>query len=95
MTIICYSRCGTCKKAIKWLQERGSDFTQRSITEETPTREELAAWQQKSGLPLQKFFNTSGRIYKENHLKDKLPAMSDEEKLDLLSSDGMLIKRPA
>ena len=56
--------------------------------------EELAAWQQKSGLPLQKFFNTSGRIYKENHLKDKLPAMSDEEKLDLLSSDGMLIKRP-
>ena len=94
MTIICYSRCGTCKKAIKWLQERGSDFTQRSITEETPTREELAAWQQKSGLPLQKFFNTSGRIYKENHLKDKLPAMSDEEKLDLLSSDGMLIKRP-
>lgn len=94
MTIICYSRCGTCKKAIKWLREKGADFKERSITDETPSREELALWHGKSGLPLQKFFNTSGRIYKENHLKDKLPGMSDEEKLDLLASDGMLIKRP-
>ncbi len=94
MTIICYSRCGTCKKAIKWLREKGADFSERSITDETPTKEELALWQEKSGLPMQKFFNTSGKIYKDNHLKDKLPSMSDEEKLELLSSNGMLIKRP-
>lgn len=94
MTIICYSRCGTCKKAIKWLREKGADFSERSITDETPTKEELALWQEKSGLPMQKFFNTSGKIYKDNHLKNKLPSMSDEEKLELLSSNGMLIKRP-
>lgn len=94
MTIVCYSKCGTCRKAIKWLREKGETFDERSITDEKPTREELVRWQAASGLPLRKFFNTSGRLYKENHLKDRLPEMSDDEKFDLLATDGMLVKRP-
>lgn len=93
-TILCYSRCSTCKKAVKWLQERKETFAERSITDEKPSRQELEKWQAQSGLPLQKFFNTSGKLYKENRLKEKLPAMTDAEKLDLLATDGMLVKRP-
>lgn len=89
-----YPKCTTCKKAKKWLEENGVEFTDRHITEENPTKEELTAWYQKSGLPLKRFFNTSGLKYKELNLKDKLPSMSEEEQLELLSTDGMLVKRP-
>lgn len=89
-----YPKCTTCKKAKKWLEENGVEFTDRHIAEENPTKEELAAWYQKSGLPLKRFFNTSGLKYKELNLKDKLPSMSEEEQLELLSTDGMLVKRP-
>lgn len=89
-----YPKCTTCKKAKKWLEENGVEFTDRHIAEENPTKEELTAWYQKSGLPLKRFFNTSGLKYKELNLKDKLPSMSEEEQLELLSTDGMLVKRP-
>ena len=94
MTFLCYSKCSTCKKAQKWLEQRGVAYTERPIKEEHPSAEELRAWQKASGLPLKKFFNTSGLLYKSMALKDKLPAMSEEEQLNLLSSDGMLVKRP-
>ena len=86
--------CTTCKKAKAWLQSKGLEFTARHIKEENPTAEELALWQEKSGLELKKFFNTSGLVYKDLGLKDKLPTMSREEQLDLLASNGMLVKRP-
>ena len=89
-----YPKCTTCQKARKWLEEEAVSFTDRHIKEERPTYEELTAWWQKSGLPLKKFFNTSGLLYKELGLKDKLPAMTEEEQLRLLASDGMLVKRP-
>ena len=89
-----YPKCTTCKKAKKWLEENGVEFTDRHIAEENPTKEELTAWYQKSGLPLKRFFNTSGLKYNELNLKDKLPSMSEEEQLELLSTDGMLVKRP-
>ena len=89
-----YPKCTTCKKAKKWLEENGVEFTDRHIAEENPTKEELTDWYQKSGLPLKRFFNTSGLKYKELNLKDKLPSMSEEEQLELLSTDGMLVKRP-
>lgn len=89
-----YPKCTTCKKAKKWLEENRVEFTDRHIAEENPTKEELTAWYQKSGLPLKRFFNTSGLKYKELNLKDKLPSMSEEEQLELLSTDGMLVKRP-
>lgn len=89
-----YPKCTTCKKAKKWLEENGVEFTDRHIAEENPTKEELTAWYQKSGLPLKRFFNTSGLKYKELNLKEKLPSMSEEEQLELLSTDGMLVKRP-
>ena len=89
-----YPKCTTCKKAKKWLEENGVEFTDRHIAEENPTKEELTAWYQKSGLPLKRFFNTSGLKYKELNLKDKLPSMSEEEQLELLSTDGMLVMRP-
>ena len=89
-----YPKCSTCKKAKKWLEERGVSFVDRHIVEENPTKEELREWHQKSGLPLKRFFNTSGLKYKELKLKDKLPAMSEEEQYELLSTDGMLVKRP-
>ena len=94
MLFIEYPPCTTCKKAKKWLQDNGLTFTARHIKEENPTAEELALWQEKSGLELKKFFNTSGLVYKNLGLKDRLPAMSREEQLALLSSDGMLVKRP-
>lgn len=89
-----YPPCTTCKKAKAWLDERGVDYQARHIKEENPTAEELKAWQEKSGLPLKKFFNTSGLAYKALGLKDRLPTMSEEEQYQLLASDGMLVKRP-
>ena len=94
MLFIEYPKCTTCQKAKKWLDDHGVAYTDRHIKEENPTYEELDAWQQRSGLPMKKFFNTSGLLYKSMELKDKLPNMSREEQLELLASDGMLVKRP-
>lgn len=94
MLFIEYPPCTTCKKAKKWLRDHDLEFTARHIKEQNPAAEELSAWQEKSGLELKKFFNTSGMLYRELGLKDKLPTMSREEQLQLLSSDGMLVKRP-
>lgn len=94
MTFLCYPRCSTCQKAKKWLDERGAAYELRDIKAQNPTAEELRAWHEKSGLPLKRFFNTSGLQYKALGLKDKLPAMSEEEQLALLATDGMLVKRP-
>ena len=94
MLFLEYPPCTTCKKAKKWLQDHGLEFTARHIKVENPSAEELALWLEKSGLELKKFFNTSGLVYKNLGLKDKLPAMSREEQFQLLASDGMLVKRP-
>lgn len=94
MLLLCYPKCSTCQKAKAWLEARGLEFDFRNIKEENPTAEELALWQSKSGLPLKRFFNTSGLLYKELKLKDRLPGMSGEEQLALLATDGMLVKRP-
>ena len=91
---ICYPKCTTCHKARKWLDENQIEYTFRDIKIDNPTLEELSEWYRKSGLPLKKFFNTSGLLYKSLDLKNKLPAMSDSEMLQLLASDGMLVKRP-
>lgn len=92
--LICYPKCSTCQKAKNFLEEQGIEFQQRHIVEQCPTAEELKAWWQASGLPLKRFFNTSGLKYKALKLKEKLPEMPEEEQLALLSTDGMLIKRP-
>ena len=89
-----YPPCTTCKRAKAWLDERGVDYEARNIKEENPTVEELKAWHQKSGLPLKRFFNTSGLAYKALGLKDRLPTMTEAEQYQLLASDGMLVKRP-
>lgn len=89
-----YPKCTTCKKAKKWLDENQVSYTDRHIAEENPTKEELQQWHQKSGLPLKRFFNTSGMIYREQGLKDKIPTMTEEEQYELLSTNGMLVKRP-
>ena len=94
MLFIQYPKCSTCQKAWKWLEGQGAVFTTRHIKEDTPTIEELKDWYERSGMPLKKFFNTSGQKYRELALKDKLPTMSDEDQFALLASDGMLIKRP-
>jgi arsenate reductase len=94
MLVLVYRKCSTCLKALKWLEDNNIDFEERPIKEENPTYEELKAWYQMSGLPLKKFFNTSGLIYKDLGLKDKLPTMSEDEQLQLLSTNGMLVKRP-
>ena len=94
MLFLEYPSCTTCKKAKAWLESKGLEFTARHIKEENPTAEELSLWQEKSGLELKKFFNTSGLVYKDLGLKDKLPTMSREEQLGLLASNGMLVKRP-
>ena len=94
LTFICYPKCTTCQKAQKWLDEHQAAYTIRDIKTENPTQEELTEWYHKSGLPLKKFFNTSGLLYKAMELKTKLPAMSEEEMLALLATDGMLVKRP-
>ena len=94
MLFIEYPKCTTCKKAKKWLDDHGLQYTDRHIKEENPTADELKTWHAKSGLPLKRFFNTSGVLYKEMHLKDRLPEMSEEEQFQLLATDGMLVKRP-
>ena len=94
MLFVEYPKCSTCQRAKKFLDDRGVAYTDRHIKENHPTAEELRTWWQASGLPLRKFFNTSGLLYKSMELKDKLPAMTEEEQLNLLASDGMLVKRP-
>ena len=94
MLFVEYPKCTTCQKAKKWLDENKIEYEDRHIKENNPTLEELKEWHQRSGLPLKKFFNTSGLLYKELKLKDKLPTMSEEEQYELLASDGMLVKRP-
>ena len=94
MLFLQYPPCSTCQKAKKWLDDRGIVYTDRHIKEQNPTYEELKDWYQRSGLPLKKFFNTSGLLYKSMNLKEKLPAMTEEEQLRLLATDGMLVKRP-
>lgn len=94
MEFVCYPKCTTCQKAKKWLNENQIEYTERHIAEDNPSYDELKEWNRKSGLPLKKFFNTSGLLYKENNLKEKLPAMSEEEQLQLLATNGMLVKRP-
>ena len=94
ITFIHYPKCSTCKKAKKWLDDTQVPYDERDIKKENPSYDELYNWQKMSGMPLKKFFNTSGMLYKELNLKDKLTAMSEEEQLKLLASDGMLVKRP-
>lgn len=94
MIFVCYSRWTTCRKARIWLKEKGIAFEERDIKENNPTYEELKEWHKKSNLPLKKLFNTSGKLYRELKLKDKLPTMSEDEQYRLLASDGMLVKRP-
>lgn len=94
MTFICYPKCTTCQKAKKWLDENGISYELRDIKTENPSAQELEHWYRRSGLPLKKFFNTSGLLYKSMELKDKLPGMTEEEMLHLLATDGMLVKRP-
>ena len=94
MIFLQYPPCSTCQKAKKWLDEREISYTARHIKEENPTKEELQQWCARSGLPLKRFFNTSGLAYKSLNLKEKLPTMSEEEQLALLATDGMLVKRP-
>ena len=94
MLFICYPKCSTCRKARKWLEDNGIAFDERDIKEDNPTKKELVKWHQQSGLPLRKFFNTSGMLYRDLQLKDKLPNMTEDEMYDLLASDGMLVKRP-
>ena len=94
MLFIQYPSCSTCQKAKKWLDEHGLNYTERHIKEDNPGYDELKSWYEMSGLPLKRFFNTSGLLYKSMNLKDRLPAMSEEEQLRLLATDGMLVKRP-
>ena len=94
MLFLCYPKCSTCQKAQKWLDEHGAPYELRDIKEERPSLEELRRWYAQSGLPLKRFFNTSGLLYKSLELKEKLPQMSEEEQLALLATDGMLVKRP-
>ena len=94
LNFICYPKCTTCQKAKKWLDDNKIEYNFRDIKENNPTLEEVTAWHKTSGLPLRKFFNTSGLLYKAMELKTKLPKMSDEEQLNLLATDGMLVKRP-
>ena len=94
MKFICYPQCTTCKKAQAWLDSKGLTYEVRDIKTENPTEAEITVWYKKSGLPLKKFFNTSGLLYKSMQLKDKLADMTEEEQIKLLSTDGMLVKRP-
>lgn len=94
LKLICYPKCSTCKKAENWLKEHDIPYTYRDISKENPSFDELREWYERSGLPLKKLFNTSGRLYKEMNLKDRVSSMSEEEILKLLATDGMLVKRP-
>jgi len=91
---ICYPKCGTCQKAEKWLKANGIEYTYRPIKEENPTADELKGWLKQSGLPIAKFFNTSGLLYKEQNMKDKVKVLSEPELIDVLASNGMMVKRP-
>ena len=92
--VYCYPRCTTCKKAVKWLEENGIDYEYKHIVEETPSKEDIKKYYKESGLPLKRFFNTSGNVYKELNLKEKLAEMSEDEQFELLASNGMVLKRP-
>ena len=94
MLAVCYPRCSNCKKAVKWLEDNNIEYTYRDIKTDNPSEDELRKWHAMSGLPLKRFFNTSGMLYKEMHLKDRLPEMSEDEQFSLLASDGLLVKRP-
>ena len=94
MLFVCYPKCSTCRKARNWLDENNAQYTERHIVEDNPSFDELKEWHDKSGLPLKRFFNTSGMLYRDMKLKDKLPQMSEEEQLELLASNEMLVKRP-
>lgn len=94
MLYVCYSKCSTCKKAQKWLDDNGIEYETRDIKDNNPTYDELKEWHGKSSLPLKKFFNTSGLLYRSMNLKERLADMSEEEQLELLATDGMLVKRP-
>ena len=91
---LCYPKCSTCKKAEKWLLDKGIEFEKRDIKTQNPSEDEIKEWHKKSNLPLKKFFNTSGQLYKSMNLKEKLPKMTEEEMYSLLATDGMLVKRP-
>ena len=91
---ICYPKCGTCQKAEKWMKSNGIEYAYRPIKEENPSIDELRLWLGKSGLPISKFFNTSGLLYKEHNMKDKVKVLSEDELLDILASNGMMVKRP-
>ena len=92
--VYCYPRCTTCKKAVKWLEENGIEYEYKHIVEETPSKEDIKKYYKESGLPLKRFFNTSGNVYKELNLKEKLAEMSEDEQFELLASNGMVLKRP-
>lgn len=94
ITILCYPKCGTCRKAEKWLKENSIEYTYRPIKEENPTFDELKSWKEKSGLPIGKLFNTSGLLYKSNNMKDKVKTLPENELLTILASDGLMVKRP-
>lgn len=94
ITVLCYEKCSTCKKALKWLDDNNIEYTLRPIKEQNPSAAELKAWHEKSGLPLKRFYNTSGLLYKELGLKDRIGSMSVDEQYELLSGNGMLVKRP-
>ena len=94
MLFVCYPKCSTCMKAKKWLDEKGIEYEMRDIRQDNPNTAELKEWWEKSGLPLKRFFNTSGNLYKEMKLKDRLPEMSEADQISLIATDGMLVKRP-
>ena len=94
MLFVHYPRCSTCRKAKNWLDEHNIEYDERHIVEDNPNAEEIEAWYNRSGLPLKRFFNTSGKLYRENKLKDRIPDMSEQEQFDVLATDGMLVKRP-
>ena len=94
MLFVQYPKCSTCRKAKAWLDDHGIDYVDRHIVEDNPTADELRTWNEMSGLPLRRFFNTSGMLYRDMQLKDKLPNMGEDEQLELLASNGMLVKRP-
>ncbi len=94
ITILCYTRCNTCKKAEKWLKENSLEYTYRAIDIENPSYEELKDWYAKSGLPINKFFNTSGKLYREQNIKEKVKTLSEDELLHILAENGMMVKRP-
>lgn len=94
LTALCYPRCSTCRRAVAWLDEHGVAYAYRDIAKDNPTADELARWHKASGLPVRRFFNTSGKLYRSLGLKDRLPTMTDEQCYELLATDGMLVKRP-